>query len=55
MNMETVVRNKKGFPYSLPSVGPGADPVIEAGSQIQAGSLAEAGGSKGEYHRANCT
>jgi len=31
-------------------------PLIEAGSQIQAGSLIEARrGSKGEYHRANCT
>ena len=29
-------------------------PLIEAGSQIQAGSLTEAGGSKG-YHRTNCT
>jgi len=32
-------------------------PLIEAGSQIQAGSLIEAGGKggSGEYHRANCT
>jgi len=30
-------------------------PLIEAGSQIQAGSLTEAGGLKDEYHRTNCT
>ena len=30
-------------------------PLIEAGSQIQAGSLTEAGGSKGKYHTTNCT
>jgi len=29
-------------------------PLIEAGSQIQAGSLTKAGGLKDEYHRTNC-
>jgi len=36
-----VVKEKKGkvFPYSLPSVGPGADPGVQAVSHIPSSSL----------------